>query len=543
MTKKASSIRVGHRYRPSRVDEHYDAIIIGSGPSGLSASACLSQMGKKVACLEQHYTAGGFTHAYERAGFEWDVGVHFMNDVATPGTFPRKLFDFISEERIKWRAMGEEKILLNIGDNPQRILTMQAEKDKATLTALFPNESTAINQIYAHSMKLINRAMPIMLMVRLCGGGVIGSMLAKSLTKLLPKDLLRPCNDVLRRFTSNKHLIAMLSTTWVASGTPPDRVSYLMVAGTHVNNNPMGFPIGGSREIAKSIIPVIQKSGGELFTYAKVEEVLISNGKALGVRMADGHEIRSDVVISTAGVNNTFKHLVPTKVAEGCGYLQKLGELSRSVAHFNLFVGFDGSNEDLGLTDAEHFIFPSEDYGVDARAFDADLNAPLPFLYVTFASAKDSTWAERYPGKSTASIFFYTDNFKHFAKWRHETWEQRGVEYDEMKKKISNRVLETLFTQYPHLRERVAYTELSTPLSTRHFCMYERGEIYGLVHDERRLQQSWLRPATAIKNLFLAGQDTLLLGHTTGVMSGALAAANVLGLKQALSLMKRIRNA
>ena len=49
---------------------------------GLTTAALLSKQGKKVLVLERHYTAGGFTHAYSRKGFEWDVGfitlVRFM---------------------------------------------------------------------------------------------------------------------------------------------------------------------------------------------------------------------------------------------------------------------------------------------------------------------------------------------------------------------------------------------------------------------------------------------------------------------------------
>ena len=59
-----SRLRIGKRYRAERVDADYDAIVIGSGIGGLCSAALLSQMGKKVIVLEQHYTAGGFTHAY-----------------------------------------------------------------------------------------------------------------------------------------------------------------------------------------------------------------------------------------------------------------------------------------------------------------------------------------------------------------------------------------------------------------------------------------------------------------------------------------------
>lgn len=56
-------VRTGKRYRSGRAAGHYDAIVVGSGIGGLANAALLSLMGKKVCVLEQHYTAGGFTHA------------------------------------------------------------------------------------------------------------------------------------------------------------------------------------------------------------------------------------------------------------------------------------------------------------------------------------------------------------------------------------------------------------------------------------------------------------------------------------------------
>ncbi len=79
-------VRTGKRFRAKRAESHYDTIIIGSGIGGLANAAFLSLLGKKVCVLEQHYTAGGYTHAYEREGYEWDVGVHYVGEVHRPST-------------------------------------------------------------------------------------------------------------------------------------------------------------------------------------------------------------------------------------------------------------------------------------------------------------------------------------------------------------------------------------------------------------------------------------------------------------------------
>lgn len=96
--------RTGRRYRTGRADDHYDTIVIGSGIGGLCNAALLSKLGKKVCVLEQHYTAGGFTHSYEREGFEWDVGVHYIGEMQRP-TMLKRIFDVISDGNLKWADM------------------------------------------------------------------------------------------------------------------------------------------------------------------------------------------------------------------------------------------------------------------------------------------------------------------------------------------------------------------------------------------------------------------------------------------------------
>ena len=113
--KTPSTLRIGTRYRASRVADHYDVIVVGSGMGGLTSAALLSQMGKKVLVLEQHYTAGGFTHAYDSNGYEWDVGVHYIGDMGAK-TAARGLFDYISAGQLKWAEMDPVYDRIILGD-------------------------------------------------------------------------------------------------------------------------------------------------------------------------------------------------------------------------------------------------------------------------------------------------------------------------------------------------------------------------------------------------------------------------------------------
>ena len=139
-----STLRIGKRYRANRVDNDYDAIVIGSGVGGLTTAALLSQLGKKVIVLEQHYTAGGFTHAYERNGYEWDVGVHYIGGMGGP-TAGRGLFDFITAGKLKWASMGPVYDRIILGDE-QFDFVAGKENFKANLVQQFPDQGEAIDR-------------------------------------------------------------------------------------------------------------------------------------------------------------------------------------------------------------------------------------------------------------------------------------------------------------------------------------------------------------------------------------------------------------
>jgi all-trans-retinol 13,14-reductase len=138
-----STLRIGHRYRPSRLAESYDAIVIGSGMGGLTTAAMLSDLGWKVCVLEQHYTAGGYTHSYERNGYEWDVGVHYIGDVGAK-TRTRQMFDYLSDGKLKWAPMDEEYDRFYIGD---KVFCAKAGRQqfRDNLVAQFPDEQQAID--------------------------------------------------------------------------------------------------------------------------------------------------------------------------------------------------------------------------------------------------------------------------------------------------------------------------------------------------------------------------------------------------------------
>jgi len=522
------STRTGTRFRKKKLAEHYDVIIIGSGIGGLCSAALLSKLGKKVCVLEQHYTAGGYTHAYERAGYEWDVGVHYVGEVHKPWTTLRRIFDVITDGELKWAEMDPLYDQIFIGKNMYSFFAgREAFKDE--LKRSFPEESDAIDtyveMIYEVSKKVpkffAGQAMP----------KFAGEMYNKVRGKLVPDFFNKTAYEVLSQLTQSQELIGVLCGQWGDYGLPPKKISFMMhamIAKHYINGG--AYPVGGSQRIAETIIPVIQQSGGEVFTYAGVDQVLIENNKAYGVRLVKGEEITADSIVSCAGLVPTVERLLPKSIVEKHGYDKAIKKVEVSSAHLCIYAGFKGTAEELGIPKKNLWIYPSADHDANVEAYDKDLDAPMPLIYISFPSAKDPSWSERYPNKSTVEIVT-TCNTELFETWKGSTWNQRGEDYEALKQRLMDRMLAVLFEKMPQLKEHLDYVELSTPLSTQWFQWNDSGEILGLDHTVERFEQSWIHPKTKIKNFYLTGSDVVTAGVGGALMGGVMSTTAMLGLQ------------
>lgn len=535
-TLKPSTVRVGRRYRPSRLADHYDAIVIGSGIGGMTSAACLARQGKKVAVLEQHYTAGGYTHSYSRNGYEWDVGVHYIGDMGSPNTLGRKVFDYITDGKLKWAPMDANYDRFYLGDK-QFDLYAGKKEFKASLFKHFPKERKAINT-YVKMLGKVSQGMSLFTLSRILPPSLnIGF---KAMMKLaLPSYFNKTTYDVLKSLTNNEELIGVLTGQWGDCGVPPKKSSFLihaLIAKHYIYGG--YYPVGGASQIAETIIPVVQSGGGDVFTYADVAEILVKNNRATGVKMTDGHEIYAPLVISNAGVINTYEKLLPERISRRCNYARNRKSIESSIAHIGMYIGLKGTAEELGLPKTNYWIYLDENHDANVERFIADPDADYPVVYISFPSAKDPSYQDRYPGRSAIEIVAPT-TYEAFEKWKDTPWGKRGEEYDTLKEEISARLLEEMYKKLPQLRGKVDYYETSTPLSTDYFCRYGRGELYGLNHTPQRFKQDWLRPKTKVKGLYLSGQDVLSCGVVGAMMAGMMTAVSV-DARASLPMLKKL---
>lgn len=521
-------IRTGTRYRKKKAADHYDVIVIGSGIGGLTNAALLSKLGKKVCVLEQHYTAGGYTHAYEREGYEWDVGVHYVGEVHKPYTRLRKVFDVITNGKLEWEEMDSLYDQIVIGED---YYDFKAGKENfiEEMKFRFPEESVAIDAYIALLYQTSS------LVPKFFAGQALpktaGAIYNRFKDKLLPDFMFKTTYEVLSELTDNKELIAVLTAQWGDYGLPPKKsafVMHAMVAKHYLGGG--AYPIGGAARIAETIIPVIQESGGEVFTYAGVDEVLVKNNRAYGVRLTKGDEITADAVVSCAGLVPTINKLLPGESVKKHGYDKLVKSVKTSSAHLCIYAGFKGTAEELDIPKKNFWIYPGYDHDKSLGDFEKSKDYDFPLVYISFPSAKDPTWDERYPNKSTVEIVTVCKT-EWFEQWQGTTWGKRGDDYEKLKADLTDRLMKVLYKQMPQLKGALDYVELSTPLSTQWFQWNEGGEIYGIEHDPSRFKQSWIHPKTEIKNFYLTGSDVLTAGIGGALMGGVMTTMTMMGLK------------
>ncbi len=526
-------MRVGTPYEKHSQFEGYDAIVIGSGIGGLTTAALLSRYGDmRVLVLERHYTAGGFTHTFTRSGYEWDVGVHYIGQVLEPQSTMSRLFRAITDGAIQWASLGDVYDRAVIGEEVFDFVAGK-ERLRAALHHAFPSQKDAIDGYFqaveeaAKSSQMYFAAKAVPRMVE----RVLGRFAQGFLTYAD-----RTTYDVLASLGASPMLIALLTTQYGDYGLPPRQSSFVMQAmlAQHYFEG-AAYPVGGSSVMAAGATDVIEAGGGAVVIRAEVKEILLREGKAVGVRLTNGHEIYAPKIISDAGFATTFTRLVPREVAARIGALDVIHRVGMSMAHMCLYVGLRGSSEELRLPKFNYWIYPNEQHDENLRRFLADPDAPFPLLFISFPSARDPSFESRYPGRSTIEVITAA-NWEWFRPWEDTRWKRRGPTYEEFKARMTERMLSILYDIVPQVRGKVEIAELSTPLSTVEFTAHPQGAIYGLAHTPARFREPLLRPATPIPNLYLTGSDVVTAG-VGGAMAGGLLTASTILRRNLLRLL------
>jgi phytoene dehydrogenase-like protein len=287
------------------------------------------------------------------------------------------------------------------------------------------------------------------------------------------------------------------------------------------------YPVGSPGQIVESIIPQITAAGGQVAVSSGVDKILLEGGRAVGVRLENGEELRSKVIVSDASAYVTFTQLLPREVSGALGYLDHLKTTKPSPAHVHLMLGYD---EALDLP--AHIIWSMPTYqGVAKYDLDSadvlykrDMKMDGPAAYILCPSARDPVYQERYPGKSTVCVL---------AEIPHE-WVTRHRSDPAFAQEIEGKLTETLFRiaqkHLPALRGKTPKVkQVGIPVGCN--PRSEGGCSYGLEASGERFVDTigWLRHKTKIPGLYLTGQDPLGPGFGGSLVSARFAYSVITG--------------
>lgn len=500
----------------------WDVIVIGSGMGGMTCAAALAKHGRRVLVLEQHYLPGGFSHMFARKGFEWDVGVHAIGEMA-PGDVPFKMLNWLTNGQVKMVSLGNPYDRFHFHDGYEISFPDSREAFIATLKARFPEQSTRLDRYFEVVEEAAKQAMAFFAFKSLPEGVErVGNGVLHALTRNWWKST---TSEVLNELGIEGRLRTLLTVHWGYIGSTPDESSFPVHALTHTHFwRGAYYPEGGAKVFAAHMLGNVVDAGGLVLVRASVSEILVERGRAAGVRMSDGVEFRAPIVVSATGAKTTVNKLVPAGYRD-TAWATDIRALPDSPSYVCLNLGFEGDiTEDEGAA-ANLWLY--ETWNNNHKLWDiADPTARAPILYCSFPSLKDPLHKTGKKLKHTGECVTFVP-WDAFQPWKDTALDARSEAYATLKKDIEDRLLAHLRHRLPGLMKKLTYHELSTPLTTEWFTAASQGAIYGLAATPERFLCAKLRTRTPIPGFYMSGVDIGSLGVVGGISSGMLTAASI----------------
>jgi prolycopene isomerase len=286
-------------------------IVIGSGIGGLVTASQLAAKGAKTLVLERYMIPGGSGGSFRREGYTFDVGASMIFGFGEKG-----------HTNLLTRALADVGQHCDTVPDPAQLeyhlpggLNVAVDRDYeafiARLSALFPHEAKGIRAFYDTCWQVFNclDAMPLLSLedpAYLAKVFFRAPLACLGLARWLPFNV----GDVARKQIRDEQLLKLIDMECFCWSVMPADLTPMINAGMVFSDRHAGginYPKGGVGVIAEKLVTGLENHGGAIRYKARVTKVLIENGQAVGVRLADGEEIRARRVVSNATRWDTFE--------------------------------------------------------------------------------------------------------------------------------------------------------------------------------------------------------------------------------------------
>ncbi len=320
---------------------------------------------------------------------------------------------------------------------------------------------------------------------------------------------------------TNEKLKTILAISPVT--VPPSKASLLMAAVLKAESQKAGvyYPRGGMQSFADVLVKGLRKYKGELLLNTLVTRILIRRGRAWGVKLADGREIRASYVISNTSLKQTFYKLVGKEHLKR-RFIKRIEKKELSLSCFLLYLGVDLDLESLGLNFRIN-VYPTYDAERQHEIWKAG-EMPEEFSFIiSVSSLIDPTTA---PKGKHALIITTAAPYHYHKDWG--TGDGGEVEYRRLKENIMKRMIEKAEKIIPELSSHIIYQEAATPLTLERHTLNTQGAIYGLAATPQQIGPGRFKNKTPVKGLYLVGHYTYLAHGIGAVTHSARAIADMI---------------
>ncbi len=485
---------------PARHDGKPSAVVIGSGFGGLAAAIRLGARGYRVTILERLDQPGGRARVFHQDGFTFDAGPTIV-------TAP-----FLFEEL--WQLCGRklsDDVELRSLDPFYRIVfddgtAIDCRADAAAMreevARISPQDVAGYERFMRHSEEIYR-----------IGFEQLGAVPFTSLADMarVAPDLLRlgGLNSVYRlvaKFVRHPHLRFALSFhPLFVGGNPFTTTSVYCLISFLERRWGVHFAIGGTGALVRGMVGLIEGQGGSIQYGQEVTEILVADGKATGVRLADGGVLRADVVVSNADAAWTYGKLLKPGVRKR--WTDR--KLARARYSMSLFVWYFGTRRQYPDISHHTILLGPRYRPLIKDIFDNKVLAEDFSLYLHRPTATDPSLAP--PGCDAFYVLSPVPHLDSGVDW--------GRQAEPYRRAIERRLAETLL---PGLAGEIVTSRLFTPQDFQDQLLSSKGAAFGL--EPILTQSAWFRPhnrSEDVQGLYLVGAGTHPGAGVPGVLSSA----------------------